>query len=178
MATTTIEDSDVLNCWAGGNGGMMRLDDSVAIIRNSRMSGNAAAAGGGLVHFGSGGSFLRITGSAIIDTSSGAGGFAIAANNPSTPDFAVQLGTVVVDGSIDISSHGKVLVQNCQGFNVTAVQNASVGTYQSTADYCLAESSVTSTAPQTHFQTTVRKVTPSRRVDCRLRARSTHTAVH
>ena len=77
--------------------------------------------------------------STITDTNSGVGEFAIEVDD-AAPDFALQLDTVVVDGSVDIFSHSKVLVQNCEGFNSTAVQNASVGTCQSTADYCLAES--------------------------------------
>ena len=134
----TIEDSDIEYCWAGGKYGMLSTDDIVTIT-NSRMVGNGAAGRGGLASLLSSNAFLRITDSTISNTNSGVGEFAIDVAD-AVSDFSLQLDTVVVDRSVNILSNRKVLVQNCKGFNSTAVQNASVGTCQSTADYCLAES--------------------------------------
>ena len=137
-STLSIDDSDISNCWAGSNG-MMMMDSSHVTITNSRMAGNGAAGKAGLIGLYNSGSFLRITDSTITDTSSGVGEFAIVVDDVA-PDFSLQLDTVSVDGSIDIYSHSEVLLQNCEGFNGTAVQNASVGTCQSGTDFCLAES--------------------------------------
>ena len=109
-------------------------------ITRSRLVGNGAGGSAGLALLGSSGSFLRIVDSTITEMSTAAGEFAIVVDDIAAPDFSLTLDTVVVDGSVDIFSHGTVLVQNCIGFNRTAVQNASVGTCQSTTDYCLAES--------------------------------------
>ena len=137
--TLTIDDSEISNCWADGKHGIMSVLSFPVTIRNTRMVGNGAAGKGALVHLTSIYSSLRISGSTITDTKSEVGEFAIDSDS-TVPDFALQLDTVVTDGSVDIFSHGKVLVQNCKGFNSTAVQNASVAMCQSTSDYCLAES--------------------------------------
>ena len=134
----TIEDSDIEYCWADGKYGMLSTDDIVTIT-NSRMVGNGAAGRGGLASLLSSNAFLRITDSTISNTNSGVGEFAIHVAD-AVSDFSLQLDTVVVDRSVNILSNRKVLVQNCKGFNSTAVQNASVGACQSTTDYCLAES--------------------------------------
>ena len=137
-SSLTIEDSQILNCWAGEHSGMVYLAGTMTIT-GSRMAGNGAAGRSGLADLPESDSFLRIAGSTITDTYSGVGEFAIDAVIQ-VPHFAILLDTVVVDGSLDIFSHSKVLIQNCDGFNSTAVQNASVGTCESTSDYCLAES--------------------------------------
>ena len=139
LGVLTIYDSDIVNCWAGGNEGMLGVNSGLVTITNSRMAGNGAAGRGGLAGLTGSDAILRIASSTIKDTNSGVGEFAIVVDDI-VPEFALQLDTVVVDGSVDIFSHGKVLVQNCQGLNSTAVQNASVGTCESTTDYCLTES--------------------------------------
>ena len=141
LGTVTVDDSDIISCWCDGSGGMSNMEDASLVITNSRLIGNGAAGKSGLARLGTAGSSVRIAGSTITGTSSGADAFAIHVGiGEPIPDFALLLDTVVVDGSVDIISHTKVLVQNCKGFNSTAVQNASVGTCQSTTDYCLAES--------------------------------------
>ena len=142
LGTLTIDDSDIISCWCDGQGGMSNMEDASLVITNSRLIGNGAARKNGLARLGTAGSSLRIAGSTITGTSSGVDAFAIhvGIGQPTMPDFALQLDTVVVDGSVDILSHTKVLVQNCKGFNSTAVQNASAATCESTSDYCLAES--------------------------------------
>ena len=137
-SSLTVDDSDILGCWADGTDGMAQIGGSVTITR-SRMVGNGAGGSGGLARLATSGSFLRIVDTTITETNTAVDEFAIFVDD-SVPEFALQLDTVVVDGSVDIFSHGKVLVQNCKGFNSTAVQNASVAMCQSTSDYCLAES--------------------------------------
>ena len=139
LGTLIVDDSDIVNCWADKYSGMLRVQSGFATITNSRMTGNGAAGRGGLAELTGSNAFLRIASSTIKDTNSSGGEFAIFVDD-SVPDFALQLDTVIVDGSVGIFSLGKVLVQNCQGLNSTAVQNASVGTCESTAVYCLAES--------------------------------------
>ena len=138
LGVLTVDDSDIVNCWSGYYG-MLTVSSGLVTITNSRMTGNGAAGRGGLAGLTGSAAILRIASSTIKDTNSGVGEFAIVVDD-SVPEFALQLDTVVVDGSVDVFSHGKVLVQNCQGLNSTAVQNASVGTCESTTDYCLAES--------------------------------------
>ena len=138
--TLAIDDSDISGCWCGGDNGMAYVGSGVSVvISRSRMYGNGAA-GNGLVTLEGSGPSLRISDSTLTDTSSGDGEFAIAVVDANAPDFSLQLDTVDVDGTVDIFSHSKVLVQNCKGLNSTAVRNASVGTCQSTTDHCLAES--------------------------------------
>ena len=140
QATLTIDDSDILNCWADQYAGMLYMQSGTVSITNSRMAGNGAGGSGGLASLTVSGAFLRITSSTITDASIGGGEFAFEVQDSVQEDFALQLDTVVVDGSVDIFSNGKVLVQNCEGFNSTVVQNASVGMCQSTTSYCLADS--------------------------------------
>ena len=139
-SSLTVDASDIINCWSDGVAGMAEIAGSSVTITRSRMVGNGAGGSGGLVRLSSSESFLRIVDSTITEMNTAAGEFAIVVDDIAAPDFSAQFDTVVVDGSVDIFSHGKVLVQNCVGFNSTAVQNASVGTCQSTTDYCLAES--------------------------------------
>ena len=139
FATLTIDDSQILGCYAGVSQGILGIADGYVSITNSRLAGNGAAGGVGLAQLWASGSVLRIASSTITDTNNALGEFAIVVEDAAL-DFALQLDTVFVDGSVDIYSHGRVLVQNCIGFNSSAVQNASVGTCQSTTDYCLVES--------------------------------------
>ena len=138
LGTLTIVESDIVGCSAVTHSGMLYLTDGSVYITRCRMIGHGAGGSGSLARLASTSSFLRIVDSTISGMNTARGEFAIAVDT--APDFAVQLDTVVVDGSFDIFSHSKVLVQNCIGLNNTAVQNASVGTCQSTTDYCLAES--------------------------------------
>ena len=141
LGTLTIDQSVILNCSTDGAGGMLEMAGSGSVtIANSRMVGNEGGKSGLAVLREGSAAFLRITGSTISGTRSGVGEFAIEIEGTTEPDFFLQLDTVVVDESVDIFSHSKVLLQNCEGFNSMAVQNASVGTCQSTTDYCLAES--------------------------------------
>ena len=142
LATLLIDQSVILNCSTDGAGGMLIMPGpgGSVTIANSRMVGNEGGKSGLAVLREGSAAFLRITGSTISGTRSGVGEFAIEIEGTTAPDFFLQLDTVVVDESVDIFSHSKVLLQNCEGFNSMAVQNASVGTCQSTTDYCLAES--------------------------------------
>jgi hypothetical protein len=138
LGTLHIEDSDIFDCWADDHSGMLYMQEGFVTITRSRMVGNGATGSGGLARLASANSNLRITTSTITHTNSGE--FAIIVDDITAPDFLLQLDTIVVDGSVDILSHSAVLVQNCKGFNSTAIRNASVGTCQSTSDFCLAES--------------------------------------
>ena len=110
LGVLTVDDSDIVNCWADGYDGMLRVDSGLVTITNSRMAGNGAAGRGGLAGLTGSDAILRIASSTIKDTNSGVGEFAIVVDD-SVPEFALQLDTVVVDGSVDVFSHGKVLVQ-------------------------------------------------------------------
>ena len=146
-ATLLVEDSDFIHISAaitalafGRSGGQMTFINSR--VENVHATGHVTYEGS--VGYIDGESSLRYVGG-MIQNVSGSEKFAFV--DGSYYDFAMQLDSVVVDDTVSVFSNGTiVLIQNCDGFDSTAVAKAEIGTCATTAAYCLRESCSDATA--------------------------------